>query len=401
MRMNELKYIDNNQDKGIQYDFQYIRKQYKQLKIPKAFHTPVNYPFERCKFFVDVSERSIGKTTNWLLWGMIMYREYGTVIAYVRQNDTMLQPKNLDIFATIIECGYVNKITGGKYNSVYYHGRKWYYCNYDDNGKVSDRDNNYFMIALSIDRNQIYKSSLSIPTADCIIFDEFCSRYYTPNEFVDFLDLVKTLQRNRLSPFIVMLSNTIDKHNEYFMELESYELIQTMLIGDSIEYKTSKGTPIQLSIVAPNEKTKLKKSITNALFYGFRNPKLSSITGDDWSFTNYPHSKLTDISERLRGVYLEFNSQLVGMDICLSDSLGVCVICHKANRTYDDSIIFTKDDSGIYDSRYRYLMTGKDKLEVLLLKCYNENKFYYQNNQIGAIVSNFFKANKKLKGMIR
>lgn len=399
--MNDLTYIDNDIDKGIVYDYPHLIKEYKKLKIPKTFHTPVNYPFDKCKFFVDVSERSIGKTTNWLLWGMMMNKEFGTVIAYVRQTDNMLMPKNLDIFSTILENGYIDKLTNGKYTSIYYHGRKWYYCNYDDNGKVAERSNDYFMIGLSIDRSQVYKSGLSIPTADCIIFDEFCSRYYNPNEFVDFLDLVKTLQRNRISPFIVMLSNTIDKHNEYFSELEAYELIQTMSIGDSVVYNTSRGTCIQLSIVAPSNQAKIKKSITNALFYGFKNPRLSSITGDDWSFINYPHSKLTDINERLRGVYIEYNSQLVGVDICLSETLGIVVVCHKANKTYDDSIIFTKDDTGIYDSRYRYLMTGKDRLEKLILKCYHENKFYYQNNQIGAIVSNFFKANNKLKGMIR
>lgn len=399
--MNEIRYIDNDIDKGIVYDYPLLVKEYKKLKIPKTFHTPVNYPFDKCKFFVDVSERSIGKTTNWLLWGMLMNREYGTVIAYVRQTDNMLMPKNLDIFSTILENGYIDKLTNGKYTSIYYHGRKWYYCNYDDNGKVTERATDYFMIGLSIDRSQVYKSGLSIPTADCIILDEFCSRYYNPNEFVDFLDLVKTLQRNRISPFIVMLSNTIDKHNEYFSELEAYELIQTMSIGDSVVYNTSRGTCIQLSIVAPSNQAKIKKSITNALFYGFKNPRLSSITGDDWSFINYPHSKLTDINERLRGVYIEYNSQLVGVDICLSETLGIVIVCHKANKTYDDSIIFTKDDTGIYDSRYRYLMTGKDRLEKLILKCYHENKFYYQNNQIGAIVSNFFKANNKLKGMIR
>ena len=110
-------------------------------------------------------------------------------------------------------------------------------------------------------------------------FDEFISKsFYKQNNFCLFLDIVKTLQRERLSPRIFMLSNTIDKNSEYFDELECRDFIDICNIGDKIEYTTNKGTPIYVEIAKVNHSENKRK--LNTLFYGFKNNKLASITGE-------------------------------------------------------------------------------------------------------------------------
>ena len=66
------EFIDGKQSNGLKYEFSLIRKEFKKLKIPGDFYNPSKCPFEKCKWFVNLSDRSTGKTTTWLLFGMVM-----------------------------------------------------------------------------------------------------------------------------------------------------------------------------------------------------------------------------------------------------------------------------------------------------------------------------------------
>ena len=74
--MKQFKYIENNEQFGIDYDFKRIRKKFKSLGIPSDVWTPEHIP-THCFWSAIMSERSLGKTTNCLLWGMCMNWEYG------------------------------------------------------------------------------------------------------------------------------------------------------------------------------------------------------------------------------------------------------------------------------------------------------------------------------------
>ena len=122
----KIKYIDNDINKGIKYDYKFLLKEYNKLGIPKEYHTPARYNFNNSNYFVELSERSVGKTTNWLLFGMVMNKYYGTVIQYIRQTSDMITPKYLkQLFETIILNGYIEKITDGEFNNVQLKANKW------------------------------------------------------------------------------------------------------------------------------------------------------------------------------------------------------------------------------------------------------------------------------------
>ena len=221
------EFIDGKRTNGIIYDYPTIRKEFRKLKIPTEFYNPSKCPFDKCKWFINLSDRSTGKTTNWLLFGMIMNKLYGTVIQYVRQTNDMITPRNSkNLFDTILDNNYVSKLTDGKYNTIVYKAKRWYYAIADDNGEIIEQKNNHFMCMLSIDNAENYKSSYNAPYGDIIIFDEFIGKYYYRNEFVRFNDLLKTIIRDRQAPIIVLLANTIDKNSQYFNELEIYNTVQ-------------------------------------------------------------------------------------------------------------------------------------------------------------------------------
>lgn len=391
-----VKYINNKQELGIDYDWNYIKREVNKVGIPSWVYNPTDLPLHSHKYFINMSERSAGKTTNWLILGMVMFQLYGTVIQYIRQTSEMIAPKNMDIFNTILEYDYISKITNNEYNNVYYKSRRYYFSHVDEVGNVDKVSNDYFMYCASIDKGQDLKSSYNAPKGDLIIFDEFVSKIYYPNEFVDFCDLVKTIIRDRQSPIIVMLANTIDRHNQYFNELEIYDDVQQLKQGEHKSIITDRGTRIYIELLGIKEERKKKLSIVNKLFFGFKNPQLSSITGEDWAIKNYQHipndnKEVHNISSK---IYIYHNSKYIRLDIVTHEVLGVCLYVHWATRTYPDSIILTCEDR--LDNRYIFKF-GNNTLNQFLNKMLKEKRIYFATNDVGSFFDNYVRYCSKLQ----
>lgn len=395
VQMNEVKYINNDPQYGVRYDFRKLRKAYKKLGCPPDVYDPCTAPLEEAKYFVLLSERNIGKTTNWLLFGMLMNKFYSSTIQYVRQTDDEIMPKALrDLFKTILEHDYIEKITEGQYNSVVYKSRRYYYSLVDDSGQVVDVAPEHFMFCCSVEKAQDLKSSYNAPRGDIIIFDEFVRKFFYKNEFISFCDLTKTIIRGRRSPFIIMAANNIDPYSPYYNELEIFDDVQALKIGDNKLIQTSMGTKIYLEKIGAALEKKRKNTIINQLFYGFRNPQLSAITGEgDWSIKNYQHIPEPEEGEEepyviTRRLYILYSTKLVRFDVVQHQRLGLCLYAHWATKTYKDSIIMTVEPR--YDSRYVKGL-GSGKLLKLMKKATEQNRIYYATNDIGAFVENYVK----------
>lgn len=362
-------------------------KLYKSLKIPRQYDFINRLPLSSAKYFVLLSERSIGKTTSVLLFSMCAFETNGIIAQYVRSKEDMIQNKNInELFKTIRECHYIEKITKGRWNDVYYHARKWSYCNVDENGNVTEKSNQHFMFCLSTDKNEFYKSSYNAPKGDIIIYDEFIGKYYRQNEFVDFCDLCSTIIRGRTTPIIFMLANTIDPQSEYFNEMEIYDTISLMEIGQHEIVRTEKGTNIYIELLSRSEDTKTAKHNFNKLFFGFKSPRLNAITGENWAFDYFPHA-VSGYTKIFPNVYLEYNGRLINLEIVNYDNVGFWIIAHTATRTYDDSIIYTRDIPA--DFRYRYKYGNGDELDRFVWHLIDTKRIYYSNNMVGSILSHY------------
>lgn len=367
------------------FDFKKLRKEYKKLKCPAGVFDPCTLPLERNKYFLEVSERSVGKTTNIILMGMLANKIDGTEIQYIRQRDDMLTPKNADkLMSTILAHGYIKKITGGRWNWAVYHSRKWRYALIDEDGKVIEKAPDPFMVCLSIDNNITYKSVYNAPKGDWIIFDEFISKYYSNEEFVDFCDLVMTIIRGRQKPIIFMLGNTIDRMNQYFYELEIDEDIAALQIGDHTEVITSKGTHIYLEIYAPKRST--LKDAFNALFFGFKNQKLGAITGEDWAITPCPRMQGKPKTVYTKNYFLQFEKNILQLELIEEEKRGICVYCHKANKFYDHAIIYSCDEKRDLRFRHQY---GYDEIDKIFWTLYDRDKWLYGTNGDSATVKKY------------
>ena len=77
--MQTLRYIDNNIQLGIKYDWDLIFKAYRALKCPKDVYDPIpairSMVENNVKWYIGMSKRRIGKTTNFLLIGALLRSE--------------------------------------------------------------------------------------------------------------------------------------------------------------------------------------------------------------------------------------------------------------------------------------------------------------------------------------
>lgn len=394
-RVKNIPHIGGDPKRGVSIDWKLVRKEFRKLGIPNEFYDPTAAPLEQAKYFVVFSMRSVGKTTQVLLLGLILWRLYGIQTQYIRQFESMIMPKTTKDLMSVIgddqTYGYISKISDGEYNGVTYKSRRWYLCNYDEDGKLVDVCPEHFMFMCSIDRADTLKSGYNAPLGDFIIFDEFVSRVYPPDEFVIFCDLVKTIIRDRESPIIFMLANTIDKESPYYHELEIYEIVRDMQQGDHIKTTTKLGTQIDIEYVSPGIKKKGVLSKINSLFFGFsNNKKLGSITGTDWAIKPKPHIPKSMDNEVLHFVinnlYIMAHNRYLKLDVVHHERLGICLYVHWATKVYDDSIILTCED--ITDERYKYGL-GPRNLQVLLMKLITTNKVYYATDDVASFFATY------------
>lgn len=385
-----VKYIDNDKNKGILYDWKLIEKEYKKLKCPKGVYNPLKCDFTKHGYCVAMSDRSQGKTTNPLLVGMIMNKLYGTIIHYVRCTPNMILPKMLkDLFSVIKEFHYIEKLTNDRWNSCFYYGKRWYYCSVDEDGKIIEKSPEHFMFCCSLNDADDMKSSYTCPVGDIIIFDEFIQLSgYGYNDFISFSDICKTIIRDRLSPIVYMLSNTINLSSPWFDEYCVRDDVNTMTQGETRSIISPLGTHMFVEILPANISE--QRQNVNRRFFGFPNPKLAAITGRGvWATETYPHiPHNSEIDEHATILYnklfMRQSGKLLKLQL-VKNPIGLCVYVVPANETYKDSWILTHAE--IYDRREIYGLGNRNTILDIYWKLYKANKWYYTSNMDGALVS--------------
>lgn len=383
----KIKYIKNNPKYGIDYDWNLIKKEFNKLKIPEEVFNPFKFhKIEGGKYYFDISEREVGKTTNWLLLAMCVNKLYGSEIVYMRETIDMISPRNdRELFKTIKTFNYVEKLTDGKYNDIVCRSRRYYYFNRE----TGEEENEPFMLKWSIDENDVKKSSVQLPDSDIIIFDECISKHNYMGEFVPFMDSLKTIIRSRFSPIIVLLANTINIQSMWFKEFEIYEQIQSIEPGQTITVTSSMGSVVDVGYVGFTEQTMSSDRIEhNKTFFGFANPRLNSIRGGSWAFDVYQHPyREKDTQSILNNRYIEHNGNIVNIEVMYNKTHGYYVVVHPANQVYDDSIIYTIDKQ-LKDKRYKFKW-GRSSIDKKLWDMYQSGRWTYVTNMEGSLIDDY------------
>ena len=361
----------------------HIRTALKLGLFPEGVYTPSKITAVWNAF---VSDRSSGKTTAWLIVGLIAYIDESVVTHYIRSREQMIRESNIrSIYSVICEKGYVEKITRGKFNSVVYqrNHRAFYLCKLDDDGNEIERDTNCCCKVMSIDNNDSYKSSYQCDMADYVIFDEFINIYYKQGEFVVFCDLLSTLFRKRMGAYIIMLANTINRRSEYFDELGCRDFIETAEQGDSIDYSLD-GTTVHVEVLGV--KVDNKRKLFNSRYFNFKNKRLNSITGQGWSIDNVQH--ITKKADEIicKNIFVYYQSNYVQLYVVKIKDFGYAIHAVKSNQpSKDDCIVYSidRDFSDVHNVYGKGCDTFSKWLWGYMLK---SHKWFYANNSVGSII---------------
>ena len=361
----------------------HINKAIKLKLFPDGVYTPSKI---NAVWNVYISDRSSGKTTAWLIVGLIAYVDEGVTTHYIRSREQMIRESNIrSIYSVICDKGYVEKITNGRFNDIVYqrNHRAFYLCRTDEDGNETARDMNCCCKVMSIDNSDSYKSSYQCDTADFVIFDEFINIYYKQGEFVTFCDLLSTLFRKRMSAYIVMLANTINRRSEYFDELGCRDFIETAEQGDNIDYSLD-GTSVHVEVLGV--KVDSKRKLFNSRYFNFRNKRLNSITGQGWSIDNVQHITRKADEIICKNVFVYYQSNYVQLYVVKISDYGYAIHAVKSNAPAKDDYIIYSIDRDFSDSKNIY-GKGSDKFSSWLWGyMFKNRKWFYANNSVGSII---------------
>lgn len=397
-RLSNIKYIGNNPANGIEYDweliFKELRNMLKKCKAPVGLYDPTNSRIKDYYWNVFMSERSSSKTTQFLLLNLVMNRLYGTVGVYVRKfKNQTTRTYNNDLFKviTLKEFGYVEYLTDGQYNDIFVNinDKRAYYIHRDKDGVITDQSHESILDILSVEESDRYRSSYNNPVGDIIIFDEFATGIYTQDEFLKFCQLIATVRRDRIIR-ICMLSNTVSPFNQYLKELGVSGEVAKMHKGSCAVITAKLGARVYVEYldVEMHKTEKFKKAALE--FYGFENPLLKSIYGGEWEYKNFPRlpkdlMHQTDVL--YRDIYIKYMAQYRCVEV-----RGGAVPCIRI-RPYlkepeETATVFVVDEAEAV--KPNVYMANRVNMKFLLW-AKAQGRLYYATNEDGIILEEFTK----------
>lgn len=342
---------------------------------------------------VIFGERSNGKTYATLKQVLENYFNDGSQFAYIRRWSVDVQPKRMNnLFNAIIEDGYLEKLSGGKFTAIFYRTGRFYLCTYNDKGKPIYNEEDIIGYAFSLSENEHNKAN-SYPRVTNIIFDEFLTnKIYLPDEFMLFMNTVSTIVRQRTNVKIYMLGNTVNKFCPYFKEMGLTNIL-TMKQG-SIDVYTYGETKLKVAVEYADSKKKFKK---NNFYFAFNNPKLKMITGGAWELNIYPHAPVKWKPKNIIFTYfIDFNDSLYQCEIVNKDDNVFTYIHEKTTpiKNPDKDIIYTLD----YNPKINYninILKPLNDYQNKITWFYTHDRVYYQDNNVGDAINNYLKICKR------
>ena len=171
------KYIDGKPINGLKVDWKKINKDFKKMesdcKTPSGLYDPCMLPFDSVYWFTLMSERTSSKTTQLLLYAMMLYKDYGVKFCYVRRNkDNITKSMYTKLFEVINDktYNYIGWLTNNQFNSVIVTTTKDVYYAVDGNPKETSAEP--IGVLMDVEEYDRYCSAFNTTVHDFIIFDE-------------------------------------------------------------------------------------------------------------------------------------------------------------------------------------------------------------------------------------
>ena len=318
-----------------------------------------------------------------------------------------------ELFGAVEGLGYIEKIFPKQYNHVKYSPtqKAFKLCWLDENGVESCIQSEPFCVLHSLENWQKYKSSYNSPKGDFIIFDEFLDTSRpTYRQMTELMNNISTIGRvgskqRRNNVHVLMLGNNTDEYSHWWDDFTITEKIRNMQeFGSEFEVVTELGTSIHCKLIDINENKKQEVKQKKIKFFGFNTPEMAQFNGTQvWSQTNYPqipdNSMLNKDNLIFNNLFINHRDRYIQLDMYHNQENGYFVFLHWANKPDDDRqcIILTMTPNAPREMFGFGRFSFSDRMYEVVKKyvmLQGDNRWYYHNNQIGAIVDDFVKNTK-------
>lgn len=342
-----------------------------------------------------IGERSNGKTYAVLDHAIDEYFNGNKgQLAIVRRWDEDIRAKRAQaFFSAHVQNGRVKHHSGGEYEGIYYSSGKFYFCNYDEDGRPLYNDNDIFAFVFSLSGAEHDKST-SYPKVRTVLFDEFMTNRATlPEEFTLFMNVLSTIIRKRNDVTIFMLGNTVNKYSPYFKEMGLNKVSE--MIQGTIDVYSYGSSELKVAVEYPKSNQVSKPSDK---YFAFNNPKLAMITSGAWELDIYPHLPVKYTAQDIELTYfIVFDDDVYQCEIIEKDGEMFTYIHEKSTpiRDTDNDIIYSLEYS--HKMNYtRSIYKPTHELGKAIRSFFVNDKVFYQNNTVGNAIDNYLNTAKKI-----
>ena len=343
----------------------------------------------KAHYNVIFGKRSKGKTYSILRKIVKNYAEGHGQGAYLRRyREDFKGKRGATLFDGLIANGEISRLTGGKWDTVKFYSDRWYFAKKDVESDRLIADNEPFCYGFSLAQMEHDKST-SYPMITTVVFDEFVSRIgYLPNEFVLFMNVLSTIIRQRNNVTIYMLGNTVNKYCPYFQEM-GLGHVEDMEPGKIDIYTYGESN---LKVAVERTKDHNIEGRKSDVYFAFDNPNLAMITGGAWELDLYPHlPREYEVEDVCFKYFICFNDHILQAEVV---QLEDCVFTYVHRKTGeirhpDSDIVFSNE----YDPRpnhIRNITHPANDMARKILNFYKTDRVFYQDNDVGEIVRNYF-----------
>lgn len=350
----------------------------------------------KATYNVIIGQRSNGKTYATIQEGLEHSWNNNRQFAIVRRwADDFKGKRARTMFDGHVNNGEIERITKGVWNDVMYVSGAWYWARYDEELKRMVTSIEPFAYAFAISQMEHDKST-SYPLIDIIIFDEFIARAkqgYLPDEFVLFMNVVSTIVRKRTNVVIYMLGNTINQFCPYFAEMGLIHIKKQH--SNTIDIYTYGESALKVAVERCGEIADKDNKETNK-YFAFNNPKLQMITGGAWELEIYPHCPCKYTPKDIAFTYyIKFDGEMLQAEIisCKDEEMGDLFFTYIHRKTTPiknpkTDLVYTPDYNPQPNFR-RKLNKPTNDTEKKIVWFFANDKVFYQDNEVGEIVTNY------------
>lgn len=343
-------------------------------------------------YYMIIGMRSNGKTFSCLEYILDDYLKTGHAGAIIRRMLEDIKPKNskkyYDGFVINEKRGnIIASKTKNEFNNFIYKNGEYHLCFINDDGEIEKTDLNAFAYTFAISQQEHYKST-PYPTIYTALFDEFITnKGYLEDEFTEFTKLLSTIIREKKTFKIFMCGNTISKYCPYFEEM-GLKHIKEQKKG-TIEVYTYGESKLKVAVEYTPVLKRIQK-ISN-MYFAFDNPKLKMITDGEWEISIYPHLPFRYKADNvIFKFYIEFDKEKFTGEVIESNDTLIAYIHQKTTPiTEEEYPVYTTEIKPNMNYTRKFFKP-RNKVEQTILRLYLTEKFFYQDNNIGETLHNYF-----------